>query len=160
MSLEADVARLSDITPGFYGITVKETDDSQSFSGVNVVAFNDTDFYVTQNSSNTDESIVNFRPDDIANIGAGEGVLASKVGKEFQLKSLVAGTNVSLSSDADEITINATGGDVPPEFYGISVCQNTTTFTELVKLNFDSNFYITQHHQLHCRLFQVHLLRR
>jgi hypothetical protein len=45
-----------------------------------------------------------------SNLGAGEGVFSAKVGVDLRLKSLVAGTNVSLSSDSNEITINASGG--------------------------------------------------
>lgn len=49
---------------------------------------------------------------DGVNLGAGEGVFASVVGSDMEFKSLVAGTNVSLVSNLDEITINAsiTGG--------------------------------------------------
>ena len=45
-----------------------------------------------------------------SNLGAGSGVFASKVGVDLQFKSLVAGTNVTLSSTSTEVTINATGG--------------------------------------------------
>lgn len=45
----------------FYGITVKQTDDLASFSGITVVAFNTDGFYVTQNDPNTDEAVVNLR---------------------------------------------------------------------------------------------------
>ena len=45
-----------------------------------------------------------------SNLGAGEGVFASKVGVDLRFKSLVAGTNITLSSDGDEITIDAAGG--------------------------------------------------
>lgn len=45
-----------------------------------------------------------------SNIGAGQGVFASKVGVDLRFKSLVAGTNVSLSADGNTITINASGG--------------------------------------------------
>lgn len=45
-----------------------------------------------------------------SNLGAGEGLYASKVGADLRFKSLVAGTNVSLSSDGDTVTIYATGG--------------------------------------------------
>jgi len=44
----------------------------------------------------------------ISNLGAGEGVYSTKVGADFKLKSLVEGTNVSITSDADTITINST----------------------------------------------------
>lgn len=43
-----------------------------------------------------------------SNLGAGTGVFASKVSEDLQFKSLVAGSNVSISSDASTITINAT----------------------------------------------------
>jgi len=45
-----------------------------------------------------------------SNLGGGEGVFGTKSGVDLQFKSLVAGTNISLSSDANEITINSTGG--------------------------------------------------
>ncbi len=45
-----------------------------------------------------------------SNDGAGEGLAKSKVGVDLPFKSLVAGTNVTLSSDADTVTINSTGG--------------------------------------------------
>lgn len=51
----------ADVTSGFYGITVKQTDDAASFSGIGLVAFDSDDFYITQNDPNTDEAIVNFR---------------------------------------------------------------------------------------------------
>lgn len=45
-----------------------------------------------------------------SNVGSGSGIYASKVGVDLRFKSLVAGTNVTLSSTSTEITINATGG--------------------------------------------------
>lgn len=44
---------------------------------------------------------------DGANIGTGEGVFYVKEGNILQFKSLVAGDNVSFTSTANEITINA-----------------------------------------------------
>jgi len=43
-----------------------------------------------------------------SNLGAGSGVFSAKVGSDLQFKSLIAGTNVSLTSTANDITINAT----------------------------------------------------
>ena len=44
-----------------------------------------------------------------SNLGAGEGLFTTKSGVDLPFKSLVAGTNVSLSSDANTVTINASG---------------------------------------------------
>ena len=45
-----------------------------------------------------------------SNLGAGEGVFGTKSGVDLRFKSIVAGTNISLVSDTDTITINAAGG--------------------------------------------------
>ena len=60
VSLSATVAHLSDIGPGFYGMTVGETDGSPLYRGLNTIKFHSDDFYVTQNAG-TDEAIVNLR---------------------------------------------------------------------------------------------------
>ena len=44
------------------------------------------------------------------NLGAGEGVYAGKSGVELLFRSLLAGTNVTLTPAGDTITINSTGG--------------------------------------------------
>tara|TARA_B100001287_G_scaffold273438_1_gene276869 strand:+ start:598 stop:1302 length:705 start_codon:yes stop_codon:yes gene_type:complete len=47
----------------------------------------------------------------VNNLGnAGEGVFAQKVGSQLQLKKLVQGSNITLTSSTTGITINATGG--------------------------------------------------
>ncbi|VUX47811.1 hypothetical protein DF3PA_70132 [Candidatus Defluviicoccus seviourii] len=45
-----------------------------------------------------------------SNLGAGEGIYESKSGVDLRFKSLVAGTNVSLDTTANTITINAAAG--------------------------------------------------
>lgn len=45
-----------------------------------------------------------------ANIGDGQGLYSGKVGVELQFKSLLAGSNVTLTGDGDSVTISATGG--------------------------------------------------
>lgn len=46
-----------------------------------------------------------------SNLGAtGEGVYASKSGVDLRFKKLKAGTNVTLASDADSITVSSSGG--------------------------------------------------
>ena len=47
----------------------------------------------------------------VVNTGAvGEGIFSQKVGAEIQLKKLVSGSNITLTSSAQGITINALGG--------------------------------------------------
>lgn len=45
-----------------------------------------------------------------SNLGAGEGVFATKVGVDLQFKSLVAGTNITLTPSGTEILIDAASG--------------------------------------------------
>ena len=42
-----------------------------------------------------------------SNLGTGQGIFAQKVGDDLQFKSLIGGTNVSLTADANNITITA-----------------------------------------------------
>lgn len=42
-----------------------------------------------------------------SNLGAGTGIFSNKVGTDLRFKSLVAGTNISVSSDADTVTVSA-----------------------------------------------------
>lgn len=56
-----------------------------------------------------------------SNSGAGEGLALAKVGFNLPFKSLVAGTNVTIDSGADTLTINATlGGSGVDSFNGRS----------------------------------------
>ena len=45
-----------------------------------------------------------------SNVGAGDGVFKQKTGVDLEFKSLSAGTNITLTSSADEIQIDAAGG--------------------------------------------------
>ncbi|MBU0593364.1 MAG: hypothetical protein KKH74_06455 [Gammaproteobacteria bacterium] len=59
-----------------------------------------------------------------SNLGAGQGLFTAKSGVNLPFKSLVAGTNVTLSATSDAITINATGGGG-----GDAYLANTQNFT-------------------------------
>jgi len=47
---------------------------------------------------------------DGANIGAGEGVFKQKTGVDLEFKTLIGGTGLSIVNNANDLTINATGG--------------------------------------------------
>lgn len=87
-------------------------------AGVNLFShLNDTpDSYTGQAGKvvavNADENGVEFIDNtgavgSISNLGAGEGIFAQINSGDAQFKSLVAGTNVTLNSNANTITINA-----------------------------------------------------
>jgi uncharacterized protein (DUF2252 family) len=149
---DTDAARLQDIPPGFYGINVKQSDDAASFIGIGTVAFNTSDFYITQNDPNTDEVLVSFRglpvgtgeANTASNLAGDEGLFAQKSGVDLQFKSLTAGTNVTLTSDANAVTITA---DTTPGFYGINVKQSddAASFSGVNTVAFNTDdFYVTQ----------------
>ncbi len=71
-----------------------------SGSGINVTSDATT---VTVTNSGIGEA------NTASNLGAGEGIFESKSSLDLRFKSLVEGTNVSLSSDTNTVTINASG---------------------------------------------------
>ncbi|MHA2067617.1 MAG: hypothetical protein ACXABY_24905, partial [Candidatus Thorarchaeota archaeon] len=142
VTLESDVARTADIGPGFYGINVGETDDDPVFSGIETIKFNSDSFYVTQ--QDTDTAIVNLRPNadgtTASNLGGGEGVFAQEVANDLQFKSLVAGNEISLSSDGSEITITSQAKG----FYGIVVKDDAGTVVVTDSVQFpDADFDVS-----------------
>ena len=66
----------------------------------------------------------------VVNLGAGEGLYASKSDAELQFKSLVGGNNVTLSSDSNELTIDVDAGVtqfvVAADTGSLTVTENTT----------------------------------
>lgn len=66
----------------------------------------------------------------VLNLGSGEGLYASKSDAELQFKSLVGGNNVTLSSDANELTIDVDAGVtqfvVAGDTGSLTVTENTT----------------------------------
>ena len=139
---------------GFYGISVAETDGSPSYPGIVKVNFNSSDFYINQNSPNTDEAIINLRgatgggsgeANTASNLGAGEGVFSTKAGVDLQFKSLIAGTGITLTPTSTDITVASTGGG--GGFYGIAVAETdgTGSYKNINTIKFHANdFYINQ----------------
>lgn len=65
---------------------------------------------ITLNNSGSNVEIVNNKPSTditITDTGTGESLLNSSINPNFSTKKLISGTNVLLSSTADNITINA-----------------------------------------------------
>ena len=70
-----------------------------------------------------------------SNAGAGQGVFAQKTGIDLSFKSLVAGSNITLNSTSDSITISGTGSgsstylgltDTPASYTNNAVLVSTT----------------------------------
>ena len=92
-----ELAYKSDIVPGgssevglFYGIAVKQSYPQKAYGGINTINFDANYFYLSQNTPNTDEVVVNLRaprqrriasmnaatvPVDTADDGAGAGTV-------------------------------------------------------------------------------------
>lgn len=110
----------------FYGITVKQTDDAASFSGIRIVGFEAESFYLTQNDPNTDEAIVNFRG---SAGGGGTGPQGPK-------------GDTGATGPQGPAGVGGAGG-----FYGITIAESDgdPSFTGINKVNFKAeDFYITQ----------------
>jgi hypothetical protein len=150
-----DAARLADIGPGFYGITVAETGGGNEFTSLDRIDFETANFYVTQNTR-TDRAIVSFRGSDstageantASNNAGDEGIFFQKVGVDLEFKSLTAGSNITLGSTDDAITITgAAGGAADGGFYGINVGQtdDNPLFSGINTIKFAAGeFYVTQ----------------
>lgn len=76
------------------------------------------------------------------NIGAGEGIYASKEGFDLQFKSLVAGNNVTITTQDDTLTITASvdAGDLPGIYIGEEGTQGVLGSTLL----FSDDFTVSQ----------------
>lgn len=51
-----------------------------------------------------------------ANLGAGNGIFFAKAGNIFQFKSLIAGTNITITPTANDLTISSTASGLSNEF--------------------------------------------
>lgn len=60
-----------------------------------------------------------------SNLGGGSQLFKSKVGVDLQFRSLVAGSNITLTQNANDITIDATGGGGGPSYTVPTLSQFT-----------------------------------
>ena len=104
----------SHATEGVIYVTVNIGADLSHLHDVVITAPNDNDVLAydaaTQTWRNEPQTGGSGEVNTASNLGAGAGVFASKVAADLQFKSLVAGANVSITSNATTVTVSATGG--------------------------------------------------
>jgi hypothetical protein len=137
----ADAVRLQDVGPGFYGV---EWDDGIRNLKTDRLHFNPDDFYLSGS-----EPVLNFagmgvgEANTASNLAGDEGVYASKSGVDLRFKSLTAGTNITLASDANAITINSIASGGGGGFYGIT-WNDDRVVKQTDRLHFNpDNFYLS-----------------
>lgn len=120
---------------------VSESDGTPTFSTSNII-FDSEFFYLTPDS--TGDPVVSLRSggeiNTASNLGSGSGVFAQKAGVDLQFKSLVAGSNITLTPSATAITVASTGGGGGD----IDIREsdgNPPTFSAADTLVFDSEFF-------------------
>jgi hypothetical protein len=125
---------------GVSGITIQDGPLVIDGAATNLT-FNGGGATVTQLSPGTVE--INIAPSGEANtasnLGAtGEGIFSAKSGVDLQFKKLKAGTNVTLSSDSNSVTINSTGGGSGiPSPTSFSLANNLPNATNITGLTFN-----------------------
>ena len=66
----------------------------------------------------------------VLNLGAGEGLFSNKNNAELQFKSLVAGSNITLSSDSNELTLDVNAGvtqfDIAADAGSVTITEGST----------------------------------
>ena len=107
--------------------------------GTNVTIVQDAET-ITISSIDTGEA------NTASNIGGGTGVFAQKVGVDLEFKSLVEGTNITISADGSEITLSTTAEINTASNVGIGVDvfkQKTGVDLEFRRIN-SNDFSLTQ----------------
>lgn len=88
----------------FY-LTAKQSDDAASFGGLNVFAFNTNTFYLTQNSTNTDEVMINLRgfvDEGSSPTWTGRHTFTSSISQIQGTRNLIIGENAGTDGIGDD----------------------------------------------------------
>ncbi len=67
-----------------------------------------------------------------SNVGAGDGVFKQKTGVDLEFKTLIGGTNVSIVNNANDLTINATGGGGGASLRNVTTTDTFSTGNETI----------------------------
>lgn len=155
---DGTIAYVNQIGPGFYGISVVRSDNLKGYNGINVLAFEAANFYISRSTTDRDRARINLRPSSGGSgtitggtaLGGTEPVFAGTVVPNLTFKGLTSGTGISLSSNASAITITNTGptlAQIGPGFYGITVGQsnNLPSYKNINTIKFlATDFYVNQ----------------
>ena len=76
-----------------------------------------------------------------SNVGTGEGIFKQKTGVDLEFKSLIAGSNITLTSGTDDIRIDAASGGIPEIFTDNSFVSNFDLTGQTSAFNTNTNSY-------------------
>jgi hypothetical protein len=120
----------------------KESESGGSEFRSRTLSFDSSFFYLSSDGSGNPivSSAGGGEANTASNLGAGEGVFAQKSGVDLQFKSLIAGSNITLTPTSTDITIASQGGG---GFYGIVISDGTSAFKhDTIRVN-PNEFYLT-----------------
>ena len=67
-----------------------------------------------------------------SNVGAGDGVFKQKVGVDLEIKTLIGGTNVTITNNTNDLTINASGGGSSFSLRNVTATDTFSTANETI----------------------------
>ena len=106
-------------SPNFYGLIIRESDGSRTERDDTLV-LDSNHFYLDQAGNDGKPLLSLSSASNVTNLGAGNGLFASQNGLNLRFKSIVAGTNVTIDSAAETLTINSSAsGSADGGFYGV-----------------------------------------
>jgi hypothetical protein len=147
---------LAQIGPGFYGITAIQSNGLRGYNGLNVLSFEAANFYLTRSATDTDKVQINLRPSAAGggagtitggtSLGGTEAVYGTTTAPTINFKGLTAGSGISLSSDANAVTITNTG----------SAGGGRNTFYVTNTINFQFDYPVNQSYFLDSYSFEAY----